>query len=109
MQFLFAVILKAIAALKKVFAFLSKEFFLVFIYIIIGFIISLLTWLLLKFVFPNKEIYLTLETEFKNLKINILLFENIDIDIFIFLFVITIACIYLYRVLLTAVQGAVLK
>jgi type II secretory pathway component PulF len=99
MQNLLALIQQASAGLKKLIAFLSKEFFLLFVYVVIGSLLTGLFWLLLVYVFPNKEIYTQLCNELNGSK-------QLVIG---FLFAASFACIYLYRLLLAAVLGAVLK
>lgn len=99
MQFLFALFIKFIAFIKKVIAFLSKEFFLLFIYCVIGSILTLFLWLLLVYGFRNKEIYEHLYAELNgSTKL-----------VIAFLYALSLGCIYLYRLLLAAVKGAVLK
>jgi type II secretory pathway component PulF len=99
MQNLFALIMQASAGLKKLIAFLSKEFFLIFVYVVIGSLLTGAFWLLLVYVFPNKEIYTQLCNELNGSK-------QLVIG---FLFAASLGCIYLYRLLLAAVLGTVLK
>jgi cell division protein FtsX len=105
MQVIFALFLKISAILKKLFAFLSKEFFLVFIYCVFGAIITLILLVLLKYVFSNNNIYTQLIVELKSLS------TEIDAEdlLLAFLFVASLGCIYLFRLLLSAVQGSLLK
>jgi hypothetical protein len=104
MQFLFAVILKAIAALKKVFAFISKEFFLIFVYATLGLLISIISFIVLKYLIPNKVIFESIKSELPTTT-----FAFSDLYVFIFLFCLAVLCIYLFRVMLGIVQGALLK
>lgn len=94
-----ALITKILEGIKKIFVFLSKEFFLIFIYVVTSSVLALLFWVLIKYVFPNKSLYHNLLLELNNS-------EKILVA---FLFALSLLLTYLYRLLLAAVQGAVLK
>lgn len=94
-----ALITKILEGIKKFFVFLSKEFFLIFIYVVTSSVLALLFWVLIKYVFPNKSLYHSLLVELNNS-------EKILVA---FLFALSLLLTYLYRLLLAAVQGAVLK
>jgi hypothetical protein len=104
MQFLFAVILKAVAAIKKFLAFISKEFFLIFVYGIMGGVISFVFFLILKYAIPNKNILTQLRGELPECD---MWFK--DLYVLVFIYLITVLCIYLFRVLLNIVQTTMLK
>lgn len=99
MEVLLALILKASESAKKIIAFLSKEFLLIFIYGVVGAALTAIVWVLLTYVFPNKEIYPYLVTELQGS-------EKITL---LFLYAACIGCIYLFRLLLAAVQANFLK
>ncbi len=94
-----ALITKILEGIKKFFVFVSKEFFLIFIYVITSSVLALLFWVLIKYVFPNKSLYHNLVTEL----------NNSEKLLMVFLFALSLLLTYLYRLLLAAVQGAVLK
>jgi|694.fasta_scaffold00181_50 hypothetical protein len=101
MQLLLAIVLKIVEAVKKIFAFISKEFFFIFIYGISCSILTLILWGLL-YIFPSNTKY--------NVYANLLSeLNNSEKLLVAFLFAVSFGCIYLYRLLLAAVQGAVLK
>lgn len=94
-----ALITKILEGIKKFFVFVSKEFFLIFIYVITSSVLALLFWVLIKYIFPNKSLYHNLVMEL----------NNSEKLLVVFLFVLSLLLTYLYRLLLAAVQGAVLK
>lgn len=94
-----ALITKIGEVIKKFFVFLSKEFFLIFIYVVTSSVLALLFWVLIKYVFPNKNLYHNLVMEL----------NHSEKLLMVFLFALSLALTYLYRLLLAAVQGAVLK
>lgn len=94
-----ALITKILEGIKKIFLFVSKEFFLIFIYVITSSVLALLFWVLIKYVFPNKNLYHNLLMELNNSEKLLLAF----------LFALSLLLTYLYRLLLAAVQSAVLK
>ncbi len=94
-----ALITKILEGIKKFFVFVSKEFFLIFIYVITSSVLALLFWVLIKYVFPNKSLYHNLVMEL----------NNSEKLLMVFLFALSLLLTYLYRLLLAAVQGAVLK
>lgn len=104
MQFLFAVILKAIAALKKIFAFISKEFFLIFVYGTLGLVISIISFIVLKYLIPNNTIFENMKSELPPCHI-----AFSDLYVFGFLYGLAVLCIYLFRVMQGIVQGTLLK
>jgi len=104
MQFLFAVILKVIATLKKIFAFISKEFFLIFVYGTLGLVISTTSFIVLKYLIPNKTIFESIKNELPTCHI-----AFSDLYVFVFLFGLAVLCIYLFRVMMGIVKGALLK
>lgn len=104
MQFLFAVILKAIATLKKIFAFISKEFFLIFVYGTLGLVISATAFIILKYLVPNKTIFETIKNELPPCHI-----AFSDLYVFGFLYGLSLFCVYLFRLMQGIVQGTLLK
>jgi hypothetical protein len=103
---LFAFFLKIAPLIKKLFAFVSKEFFLIFIYFIIGSIITLVLWVLLQYVFCNTEIVKQLTEELNCTTCEVHCYCK---KLIAFLFGVSVGCIYLFRLLLAAVQATLLK
>ena len=96
---LLALLQKAASHIKGIIAFASREFFLIFVYCIIGSIMALVVWLLLSRVFTNKDLYTRLVAELNGS-------EKLTVA---FIFVTCLGCIYLFRLLQAALQGSVLK
>lgn len=94
-----ALITKIGEGIKKFFVFISKEFFLIFMYVITSAVLTLVFWVLIKYIFPNKNLYDNLLAEL----------HNSEKWLVAFLFAMSLLFTYLYRLLLAAVQGAVLK
>jgi hypothetical protein len=99
LQFLIAVFLKIKTWIIQGMTFLIKEFFLLFIYLILGCLWGSFAWFLFSHVFPNKTLYAQLVKElYGSSKFTFLFFNALGIS-----------GQYVYRLLLSSAQSMISK
>ncbi len=85
--------------LSKLADFITKEFFLAFVYAILATIMAGVLWCLFAYVFPNKDLLSQLTAELHHSTKLVLAF----------FFALSVACIYLYRLLGSALTSVIPK
>jgi hypothetical protein len=94
MNLLLEIIKNIIGLIKKSFGFFAREFFLLFIYSIVGLIISVCIAVSIQFIATDKTVYQHLYQECGNSKALL----------YFMIFIVSLTSVYLYRLLWTIVK-----